>query len=484
MNYKPSEYQNNIFDWIKNGSGNCIIQSVAGSGKTTTIVEATKLISEEKKVIFLAFNKDIQMELKKKLPKHIKCKTLHSLGYSMFFMNGEQPIIDNRKNIDIVNNILEEYDYGDDKYFREILYKVIEKTRSTIINYNTEIIHNYYKDFNYSASIKECEITEEILNKIKIDKTTIDFQDMIWFPIVHDFYCNKYDYVFVDEVQDLNNIQFELIKKICDDKTRVIGVGDRKQSIYGFRYVDLDSMDKFKEYYNCAEFPLSICYRCPKKHINLVRRFVPYIEADEKANEGILEQISLDDLHRIEDDACIICRTNAPLVDMVFSLIRLDKKATILGRNIGKNLLNIINKYKTDDFEKLKNKLEKNIKLQNEKLKRILSGQEDIRKKGMVLSIIDTYETILVISENVNSIDELKQKILNIFSDDVKGIICTTIHKVKGMEFDNVYIYRPDLMPHPCAESDDEKEQENNMIVVAYTRSKNKLSIINDKIMR
>ena len=51
MSFIPSEYQERIFDFIKNGSGNAVINAKAGSGKTSTIVESIHLIPQKESVI-------------------------------------------------------------------------------------------------------------------------------------------------------------------------------------------------------------------------------------------------------------------------------------------------------------------------------------------------------------------------------------------------------------------------------------------------
>ena len=53
MNFNPSEYQKKIFEFVTKGTGNAVINAKAGSGKTTTLVEAMKLIPEKEKVLFL-----------------------------------------------------------------------------------------------------------------------------------------------------------------------------------------------------------------------------------------------------------------------------------------------------------------------------------------------------------------------------------------------------------------------------------------------
>lgn len=80
----PSKYQRAVYIYIEKGKGNAVIDAVAGSGKSTTIVNALKLIPKNKRVLFLAFNKAIVEELKIKVGNlnNVDIKTLHSLGAS------------------------------------------------------------------------------------------------------------------------------------------------------------------------------------------------------------------------------------------------------------------------------------------------------------------------------------------------------------------------------------------------------------------
>ena len=82
--FTPNPYQIKIFENIEHGSCNMVINAVAGSGKSTTIVNALSLIPQQKKVLFIAFNKDIVESLKKKVGNmpNVDIMTYHSLGYS------------------------------------------------------------------------------------------------------------------------------------------------------------------------------------------------------------------------------------------------------------------------------------------------------------------------------------------------------------------------------------------------------------------
>lgn len=80
MNFKPTPEQERIFLFTKKRPENILIKAYAGAGKTSTIVEAVKLLPVDKSIMFLAFNKHIQEELKTKLPEHVRCYTTYGLG--------------------------------------------------------------------------------------------------------------------------------------------------------------------------------------------------------------------------------------------------------------------------------------------------------------------------------------------------------------------------------------------------------------------
>jgi len=482
---KPSKYQKKIYTWMKTGKGNAVIQAVAGSGKTTTIVECTKLIPNGKKSIFLAFNSAIQKELNQRLPNNIQSRTLHSLGLSMFMANtNKRPEVENDKLDSVIRQVLKENNI-EDRYWGDyfpFLKQMIPKLKATLADYTKyEELEELAIRFNIDNNIDDFKMVllKGCMEKCKQIVERIDFDDMIWLPIVNNWQTNKFDYVFVDESQDLNKAQFELIKKICNSDTRIIAVGDRCQSIYAFRGADMSSMDNFKKYFKAKEFPLSISYRCPKAVINLAQEIVPDIQCSDTAKEGKVESITQDKINSMaEDGNLILCRTNAPLVSVCFSLIRAGKKATIMGRDIGKNLIKIIDKYTVVNLNDLNVRIMNLRSLHFEKLDMIEQGKYDKKRKNSLMAQVDACDTILALSENVETIDELKSSINRIFTNDRQGIVCSTVHKAKGLEAEIVYIIKFELMPHPMATEPQEIEQEMNIKYVAITRAKKTLYII------
>ena len=101
MSFKDSPFQVKIYDWVRDGSGSAIVNAVAGSGKTTTIVKACKFIPESKACAFLAFNKSIAVELGRRVPKHIEARTLNSLGHRAWTSFAGRVMLDHRTGFDV-----------------------------------------------------------------------------------------------------------------------------------------------------------------------------------------------------------------------------------------------------------------------------------------------------------------------------------------------------------------------------------------------
>jgi len=102
------------------------------------------------------------------------------------------------------------------------------------------------------------------------NKSYLDFNDMIIKTIslfknreeIAEKFQKKYEYILVDEFQDVNNLQVELIKLLLTNQTQLFCVGDDWQSIYGFRGSNVDYIVNFNKYFrNAQTIKLSMNYR-------------------------------------------------------------------------------------------------------------------------------------------------------------------------------------------------------------------------------
>lgn len=232
MSFKPSKYQQSIFDFVQNGTGNAVVDAVAGSGKTTTIVQALSLIPKNMSVCFLAFNKSIVKELKERVPSHVNVQTLHSLGWTAVNRAYNRPQLNARKMFEIVNVLVEEWKVQDDTIDREYIQRVlklIDLLRADLCSDPQELEQLAIKH-DVEVTNGECLKALQVVQQAKTDTTQFDFMDMLYVPSID---CKvsmfKYDWVFVDECQDLNKAQQAMIRKILKPTSRFVAVGDPHQ---------------------------------------------------------------------------------------------------------------------------------------------------------------------------------------------------------------------------------------------------------------
>jgi superfamily I DNA/RNA helicase len=484
---KPTPEQEKIFLFIKKRPENILIKAFAGTGKTTTVVEAVKLLPKDKNIMFLAFNKHIQEELKTKLPEYVRCYTTYGLGMSAIKRKyGDSIQFDEFKVDKIIQKKMKSWDLDEELDEEEIgLYlnnikKLVNLCRLTLTikpEYVPYVADRYDINLNKPKDIKR---VLKVLDECTTDRKTFDYTDMIYLPAVDNgIWFFPQDYVFVDEVQDLNRCQIKIIEKVLKrNRTtkklegRLISVGDFFQGIYGFNAADEKSFQWFENFPNTKVLPLSVSFRCSQNVIKKAQEIVPDIKALPSAPEGLVRDGNV--LNEAESGDFVLCRTTMPLVKLFFEFLTQNKKAIIKGSDIGIHLIELIGKI--NSIEKLKSFWEEELSKFRKDLKSdgILNPSE--HSGYSVLE--DKVMTLLFLARLADSIPDLKLKIKTIFTDEIKGICLSTVHKIKGLEANRVFIIRPDLLPLPNVRSW-QAIQEKNLEYVAYTRAK--LDLIIDR---
>lgn len=499
--YEPSKYQTAIFDFIKNGQGHLVVEAAAGSGKTWTLVKSISLIPNDKKILLSAFNNDIVKELKKKVGDltNVDTRTLHSLGL-MFI----------KRNYRDKSAVPEPFKY--DSYIRQHAHELSEMNikRFAYKEYCRYLDNvKKYVDFGryyLCQTAKDLEFIEErydidpigderkvaiaVMEWGKQELDIIDYTDMIWLP--HVLFMKplglQYDYIMVDECQDMNKAERELVLKCFKMGTRLISFGDSNQTIYSFSGSDPESFDALKSLPNTTALPLSISYRCADTIVDFAKKLVPSIERNDDNREGkIINNASLED---VKDGDMILCRNNAPLIQVYCSFLKMGKKTYIMGKDIGANLKKIIKQYKKDELNVSCNKDGLFVRLYYDLFR---SRNDLMRHSGIdpttaiysqqIQNKLDIIKVLEILSEGINTSDELLEKIETIFSKKNKneGIALSTVHKAKGLEANNVFIACSSLMPSKSAKLKWEINQEHNLMYVAYTRAKNTLGFLDEK---
>jgi superfamily I DNA/RNA helicase len=161
----------------------------------------------------------------------------------------------------------------------------------------------------------------------------------------------------------------------------------------------------------------------------------------------------------------VVCRNTAPLIELAYKCIAEGRKVHVMGREIGKGLVNVIKKAagkRVTTIEEFRPRLD-------------AWQQRMVRKaeknESKIAAIQDKVDCINVLAAGLDTIKELTDAIETIFSDSAQGTTLATVHKAKGLEAPRVFILNPDLMPSRWATQPWQQEQERNLQYVAVTRA-------------
>ena len=492
MSKQWSEKQEAVFDFVANGSGSAIVEAVAGAGKTTTIVEACNRIPSNQSVLFTAYNKAIADELKARVPAHVEARTFHSLGAGALWLASKSLKVKTTTNEYVVRDTIRSlYPESISRGAGQAIAKLVSLAKQYGVGVLVKDLPSVWAGlvdrFEIEADDENVSIdtvidaARDVFNGTvaRFSKTGVhDFDDMIYLPLAMNLNLKKYDWVFVDEAQDTNPARRALAKKALRVGGRLVAVGDPRQAIYGFTGADSDALDLIAREFNAKTLPLTVSYRCPRAVVEAAREFNPTIEAAPTAPEGKVEYADRLPIEALRNEDAILCRFNAPLVELAYTLIASGRGCRIQGRDIGAGLVKLVEKMKARDVDTLIERLNswKAREIEAAMAKGNERKAESIEDRASCLTtLIDR------LPENDRTIANLKRTIEGMFADtdDAKLLTLSSMHKSKGREWERVYIIDRGRVPSPYARQEWQYGQEINLLYVAYTRAKDSLVVIN-----
>lgn len=489
--FSPTPQQEQFFRWAREGTGSARLKAVAGAGKTTTLVRAaTEYMSGT--VALVAYNKSIALELDRRVVEanarhRIKAGTFHSFGFSAWRSVADRGVkVEGRKIITLLAK--ESVPYELQKFVETLVslakQHILLPTEPDLDRW-TEMVeyYNLIEKLNGDERLVEdgVALTKRVLAASNAQgREVIDFDDMIYLPVVHDVPTASYDWVLVDEAQDTNPARRALAAKMLKKGGRFVAVGDPGQAIYGFTGADADAFDQMAEDFGCEDFDLTVSFRCARNIVSFAQRWFPTIEAAPSAPEGTVRAITMNEFGQLPassftPDSVVLCRVTKPLVEMAYSLIRRKIGCTIEGRDIGNGLVVLAKKWRSvRTARELAEKLEE--WLPGEVARLLKKGRETAAEH-----LTEQVDALMVILEAVGeegTVEDVAQEIRKLFADTNGARLFTlsTVHKAKGREWERVYLLqRSTHMPSRWARKDWQQEQERNLIYVAVTRAKMEL---------
>ena len=496
----PSKYQQDIFDFLAQGTGHGVIKATAGSGKTTTLVEAAYRLPRGTHACFVAFNTHAAEQLKTRLPKSTQARTIHALGL-MTLRSGlgkaqHEIRVVKDKSLSLAEHVLK----NDPRTWRlppEEMRAAVRYT-SELVRYirlelaTPKMIPELVKRYNLQLSDRQLTLFLHELVWLVLERGLeqalaglVDFEDMVFVPVLKEMKPPQpFDFVMVDEAQDLSKAQLAFVQQTVKPSGRLLFVGDAYQTIYGFSGADPDAIGRIVRWTQATVLPLSTTYRCPKSHVRLARTFSPDITAAPGTAEGsvnIIGEASLATYIRAED--LVLCRLNAPLVKTALGLIRQGVPARVVGRDIEGKLIGDAKAALSSSPTNWPGQLERyevrvlggieRRTLARDTKDRLLAQRED--ELTSLRSVLD-----FAVIDGVETLEDLLGHIRHLFRE-AHAATFSTVHKAKGKEAERVFILYPHLMPLPFVTTTEAQQGEACVQFVALTRSLSELTFVESK---
>ena len=486
MQYSPE--QQAILAYAANPTKHVVCPSLAGTGKTTAMLGAIAELPPPKKysqigyVLSLSFNKKISTEITERVsadPKlsgrPIENRTLNSLG-AILVKNilGSYPKLQSNKVMasakaygklydlekEEVNNLASAVNTAKSYGYVPQDFTVPGKSFESLTSYDDLVAVG--QDFSCPKDTLDFLLSEDL--SLSFLYKTIDFTDQLYLPAIMT-HCSTpdYEYIFVDEAQDLSILTHNLLGKMLRSSPgcKLFAFGDKYQGIYAFRGADRHSMENLGALGDFETFPLTYSYRVSKAVLKEANKFVPELKTFNETVGSVTHQdnILISDL---PSGSAVICRNNAPLMLIAAYLF----KSGLPVRFADAPFAAMLYKY----LEYCKPFEHKGVEAAQAKL-------ATYKKVGVRLQEI--YECLDIILRQADGDFGKAKAMLVALSKETNNTpgaihLCTG-HKAKGLEWDTVYLLDFHLLNHK------KEPQDFNLAYVMITRSKHDLIYITSK---
>ncbi len=258
--------------------GPLLIMAGAGSGKTRVITHKIAYLIKEKNIfpgniLAITFTNKAAGEMKDRVAKlldtnvdtmwmgtfHAICvrilrRDIHKIGYDRSFS-----IYDRDDQITLIRECIKELNVDKELFKERSILAQISKFKDEQIDPDKYINENYGDYYNRNVG----ELYALYQKKLK-KYNALDFDDLIIKAVellmaekeIREYYQNRFQYVFVDEYQDTNKIQYSLTKILSAGHMNLCVVGDSDQSIYSWRGADVSNILDFEQEFKGAKVVL------------------------------------------------------------------------------------------------------------------------------------------------------------------------------------------------------------------------------------
>ncbi len=466
------------------------INAVAGSGKTTTLLEYAKNNSHLK-ILYLAYNKSLQVSIQEKLKEynlsHMKISTVHALAFNK--TQAFQYNLCNDLKIQVIEHSLCEYERNENQrtnYFPIAEYIALIKDlvnfycNSSLIALDDTLLEKYKTQSDLGTNTTKLleKDPTRVLAHLKYMLSSMKNKKI---EATHDFYLKmfylnkklctslEYDLILVDEAQDISDVMIGIVEA---QKCRRIYIGDSFQQIYSFRYatnalskIDLPQYNLSKSFRFANKFAKNLQNGLNELYALNSNKLLTIsgIEGETKTGRNAID---------LDKPYCVIARSTFGLIQEIVHLIHDDKKIYFEG---GYSSYSFMNQTVYSIFY-LKEKKFDRITMSEIKEFESIYELEQFSKETKNQDFLNVIKFINAYGDNIFEINKkIKEKLTT--KKDEADIIFTTTHKSKGLEYEQVimandFISKKELTNQKSKMSFTQATEELNIYYVAATRAK------------
>lgn len=277
---------------IAHKDGPCLVLAGPGSGKTTVITKRVEYLIQKhgvqpEEILVVTFSKAAANEMRERFRSLTKGKsypvtfgTFHGIYYGILkwaYQLTSDNIFSDEQKYQLLERVMteQELDIEDKAEFLQGIAAEISMVK------NNQIPLSEYQSINCSEEVF-CKVYETYENERK-KLRKVDFDDMLVLtydlfqkrPDILEKWQQKYSYILIDEFQDINRVQYDVIRMLAAPKSHLFVVGDDDQSIYGFRGARPEIMLGFlKDYPEAKQIILDVNYRSTKAIVSGAGRVI------------------------------------------------------------------------------------------------------------------------------------------------------------------------------------------------------------------
>ena len=268
---------------IKHGNGPCMVLAPPGSGKTLIVTERTRYLIEESgvrpdQILVITFTRYAAREMKERFERLTAGKnypvtfgTFHSIFYGILkcaYGIGANNLMSEKESSVLLQEVLDQTDIestpeveDEDELVRELLREVGMVKNGL---YHLKDFHSKYLTQDEFAEVfRSYEHQKKELKKFDFDDMLVQCYALFRKkPEILQGWQKRFKYILIDEFQDINRVQYEVIRMLAAPRYNLFVVGDDDQSIYGFRGAKPELMLYMKqEFPSLRTISLAVNYR-------------------------------------------------------------------------------------------------------------------------------------------------------------------------------------------------------------------------------